>query len=134
MRIFFCIELAVTLSSSACVGCFFVGVIFTLFAILFTIVQPYKTPVYNIVDTVLVVTVALMYFCIAGETSHKVYSLQVCLSDDAFDPYFSFESNIYSYIHRFTSFCTTDLLCYYLHCTDIQWSPHEHTVITGLTT
>ena len=67
MRICFFIVIAVTLSSSVYVGCFFVGVIFTLFAILFTVVQPYKTPVYNVVDTVLVATVALTYFCIAGE-------------------------------------------------------------------
>ena len=68
VRMSFFTVFAITLSRSVYVGCFFVGVIFTLFAILFTIVQPYKTPVYNIVDTVLVVTVALTYFCIAGIT------------------------------------------------------------------
>ena len=68
VRMSFFTVFAVTLSSSVYVGCFFVGVIFTLFAILFTVVQPYKTPVYNIVNTVLVITVALIYFCIAGMT------------------------------------------------------------------
>ena len=68
VRMSFFTVFAITLSRSVYVGCFFVGVIFTLFAILFTIVQPYKMPVYNIVDTVLVVTVALTYFCIAGTT------------------------------------------------------------------
>ena len=67
MRICFFIVIAVTLSSSIYVGSFFVGVMFALFAILFTVVQPYKTPVYNVVDTVLVVTVALIYFCIADD-------------------------------------------------------------------
>ena len=55
---------AITWSSSVYVGYFIVGVIFTLFALLFPFVQPYKTPVYNVVDTVLLATVALIYFCI----------------------------------------------------------------------
>ena len=75
MRIFFFIVLAVTLSSSIYVGSFFIGVMFALFAILFTVVQPYKTPVYNVVDTVLVVTVALIYFCIAGDGSISQLSI-----------------------------------------------------------
>ena len=66
VRIFFFIAIAVTFSSSIYVASFFVGVIFTLFALLFTFVQPYKTPVYNVVDTVLLATVALIYFCIVG--------------------------------------------------------------------
>ena len=68
VRILFFIVFAATLTSSIYMGCFILGVIFTLFAILFTVVQPYKTPVYNVVDTVLVVSVALIYFCIAGAT------------------------------------------------------------------
>ena len=72
VRIFFFIGLAVTLSSAVYVGCFIIGVIFTLFAILFTVIQPYKTPVYNVVDTVLIVTVALIYFCMAGRILVKV--------------------------------------------------------------
>ena len=68
VRISFFIAFAVTLSSSVYVGCLFVGVIFTLFAILFTVVQPYKTLICNAVDTVLIATVALTYFCIVGKT------------------------------------------------------------------
>ena len=67
VRIFFFIAIAVTFSSSIYVASFLVGVIFSLFALLFTFVQPYKTPVYNVVDTVLLATVALIYFSIVGE-------------------------------------------------------------------
>ena len=73
VRISFFIAFAVTLSSSVYVGCLFVGVIFTLFAILFTVVQPYKTPIYNVVDTVLLANVALIYFCIVGRPLVNIY-------------------------------------------------------------
>ena len=63
VRMSFFTVFAITWSSSVYVGFFIVGMIFTLFALLFPFVQPYKTPVYNVVDTVLVATVAL---CIVG--------------------------------------------------------------------
>ena len=68
VRAFYFIVFAVTLSSFVVMGCFIIGVIFTLFAILFTVVQPYRTPNYNVVDTLLITTVALIYFCIVSRT------------------------------------------------------------------
>ena len=67
VRIFFFIVYAVTLSSSVIMACFIVGVMLTLFAILFTVVQPYKTSIYNVLDTILLANVALMYFCIVAK-------------------------------------------------------------------
>ena len=68
VRISFFIMFAVTLSSSVIIACFIVGVIFTAFAIFLAIAQPYKSPLYNAVDTVLVLSVALVYFCIVAKT------------------------------------------------------------------
>ena len=68
VRIIFFMVMAVALSSSVYMACFIVGVIFTLFAILFAILQPYKSPVYNTVDTVLFLIVAMIYYCIVGST------------------------------------------------------------------
>ena len=68
IRICFFMVMAVSLSSSVYMTCFIAGVMFTLFAILFAVVQPYKSPVHNAVDTVLVLVVALIYFCIVGGT------------------------------------------------------------------
>ena len=68
VRISFFIVFAATSSSSVVMGCFIVGVMFTLFTILFTVVQPYKTPTYNVVDAILITTVALIYFCIVSRT------------------------------------------------------------------
>ena len=68
VRILFFMVTAVALSSSIYMACFIAGVIFTLFAILFAVLQPYKSPVYNVVDTVLVHVVALIYYGIVGCT------------------------------------------------------------------
>ena len=68
VRISVFIAMAVSLSTSAVVAAFMVGVIFTLFAILLAVVQPYKSPIYNAIDTVLALNVALIYFCMVAKT------------------------------------------------------------------
>ena len=68
VRISVFIAMAVSLSTSAVVAVFMVGVIFTLFAILLAVVQPYKSPIYNAIDTVLALNVALIYFCMVAKT------------------------------------------------------------------
>ena len=72
VRISFLIVFAVTVSSSVIMACFIVGVMFTFFSILFTVVQPYKTPIYNILDAVLLANVALIYFCIVAKLLPKI--------------------------------------------------------------
>ena len=68
VRISIFMMMAVSLSLSRYVCCFLVGVIFTLFAILFVVVQPYKLSIHNTIDTVLILITALIYFCINGST------------------------------------------------------------------
>ena len=68
VRISIFIGWAVFLSSSAVIACFIVGVICALLAILFAVVQPYKSPIYNAIDTVLALNVALIYFCMVAKT------------------------------------------------------------------
>ena len=68
VRVSIFMMIAVSLSLSRFVYCFLVGVIFTLFAILFVVVQPYKLSIHNTIDTVLILITSLTYFCISGST------------------------------------------------------------------
>ena len=68
VRVSIFMMIAVSLSLSRFVYCFLVGVIFTLFAILFVVVQPYKLSIHNTIDTVLILITSLIYFCISGRT------------------------------------------------------------------
>ena len=75
VRIIYFIVFTVTLNSSAIMAFFIAGVIFTLLALLFTVVQPYKTPNHNAVDTVLLGIVGLLYFCTVGRVLINSFSL-----------------------------------------------------------
>ena len=66
VRILILLVFAMTLSSSVIMACFIAGVILTSFAFLFAVVQPYKLPKHNTVDTGLILTVALVYFCLVA--------------------------------------------------------------------
>ena len=66
VRISIFVVFAVFFNYSLVIGSFVVGVIFTLFAILFVVVQPYKFAIHNTVDAVLVLSTALIYFCITA--------------------------------------------------------------------
>ena len=61
MRIFFFIVAAVV-NSSIVFGCFILGVMFTMFAFLITVVRPYRTVSHVIVDVMLNLSIALFYF------------------------------------------------------------------------
>ena len=63
MRIFFFINAAVVLTSSVVMACFIEGILFTVFAILITVVRPYRASSHFVVDVVLNHAVALFYFC-----------------------------------------------------------------------
>ena len=122
VRISFFTVFAITLSSSVYVGYFIVGVIFTLFAILFTIVQPYKTPAYNVVDTVLVATVALTFFCIAGST----------LANS--DAYFMSHVHHVSLLKLFAFMLGTFSLVPFIYMTAmvLYWLFFRHTILSAL--
>ena len=61
MRIFFFILAALVLTSVD-MACFIVGVLFTVFAIVITILRPYRTSSHIVADVVLNLSVALFYF------------------------------------------------------------------------
>ena len=68
MRIFFFV-IAVAAVTSIVMVCFILGVLFTVFAIVITIVKPYKTSSHVVVDVVLNLSVALCYFGAATDLS-----------------------------------------------------------------
>ena len=66
MRISFFTVAAVTLSDSQLMLFFFSGVMFTLLAILISVMQPYKASIYNTVEAILFLVLAFTFFCIVG--------------------------------------------------------------------
>ena len=62
MRIFFFI-IAAVVSTSVVMASYIVGVMFTVFAIVITIVRPYRTSSHIVVDIVVNLSVALFYYC-----------------------------------------------------------------------
>ena len=66
VRIMFFVIAAVLLSISVVSFYFVAGVLFSLFAILIVITQPYKSSIYNIIDTVLILVLALFHFFAMG--------------------------------------------------------------------
>ena len=64
VRISIFMVIAVSLSSSIFIYCYLVGVIFTLFAILFAVAQPHKLPIHNAINTMLILIVVIIYFSI----------------------------------------------------------------------
>ena len=66
VRIMVFVIAAVSLGYSVVTFSFLAGVLFSLFAILIAITQPYKSSIYNIIDTVLIFAIAIFYFSAAG--------------------------------------------------------------------
>ena len=66
VRIIFLVIAAVSLGYSVVTFYFLTGVLFSLFAILIAITQPYKCSIYNIIDPILILVVALFHFTVMG--------------------------------------------------------------------
>ena len=76
IRIMFFVTAAVSLGYSVVTFYFLAGVLFSLYAILIAITQPYKSSIYSIIDTVLIFAIALSYFFAMGrKLAHAEYSV-----------------------------------------------------------
>ena len=76
VRIMFFVIAALSLGYSVVTFYFLAGVLFSLFAILIAITQPYKSSIYNIIDTTLIHVVALFHFFALGRRlAHSEYHL-----------------------------------------------------------
>ena len=74
VRIIFLVIAAVSLGYSVVTFYFLTGVLFSLLAILIAITQPYKSSIYNNIDTVLILAVALFHFFAMGRRlAHSEY-------------------------------------------------------------
>ena len=66
VRIIFFVITAVSCSVSVALFYFLSGILFSLFAILIVIVQPYKSSIYNIIEIILILVLAISYFTAMG--------------------------------------------------------------------
>ena len=66
VRIMIFVIAAVSIGYSVVTFYFLAGVLLSLFAILIVITQPYKSSIYNIIDTVLILAIAIFYFSATG--------------------------------------------------------------------